>query len=200
MNISLWKTILKECQNILIDLQITSWSNEWIQCIVWFFHKVIISFNVLHQISIKIKRQLLSANQDLIFIFTYQDIYNYIVDANISFVYVQNNLSIAVTLSCHTYLDVISEYKKKECYTASIKNVDLAVHRSLIRLNNQIFKICLLNSITIYNTSANVAAIIDVIKIYSDLWHNHKKIINIFERNYLQVFFKKNWKTTKLLK
>ena len=37
---------------------------------------------------------------------------------------------------------------------------------------------------------------------YSDLWHNHDRIINISESDYLQIFLKKNWmkKVTKLLK
>ena len=200
MNISSQKTILKECQNMLIDLQITSWPNRQIWCIVWFFHKVIILSNVLHQIFIKIERQLLSANQDLIFTFTYQDVYNHVVDANISFVHVQNDLSNAVTLSCHTYLDVISEYEEKECYTVSIENINLAVHRSLTRSDNQMSEICLSNDITIYSTPTNVAAIADVIKTYSDLWHDCRRTVDIFERNYLQVPLKKNWETTKLLK
>ena len=120
-----------------------------------------------------------------------------------SFIHIQNDLSIIVTVSCHMCLDMMSEYKDKECYTVNIENIDLIIYKSPTRLIIKMFEICLFNKITIYDNKINkVTALTAVMKTYLDLWHNCDRIINISESDYLQISLKKNWmkKVIKLLK
>ena len=65
------------------------------------------------------------------------------------------------------------------------------------------FKTWLANDITIYNDKSNKVVILTaVIKIYLNLWCNHRRTVNILKTDYLQMSFKKNWKQKmmKLLK
>ena len=193
MNILSQKIIIKECQNMLMNLSIISRLNQQIQHTVQATQKITIFSCIIQQIFIKFKWQSLLTNQDLVFSFIYKDIYNYIIDANMSFVHIQNNLSTVMTLLCHIHLNVILKYKKKSCYTDNIKNLEFAVLH-LLKFIINMFKNCLSNKITIYSKqNADVTAFIAVMKTYLDLWHNHRKTVNILKSDYLQVFLKKNW-------
>ena len=110
------------------------------------------------------------------------------------FIYVQNNRSIDMIISQHICLSNVAEYKEESCYAVNIKNIDFVMYKSLTRSVIEMFEICLFNEITIYSNKINkVAALTAVVKIYLDLWHNHDKIINILESDYLQISLKKNW-------
>lgn len=127
-----------------------------------------ISLKTVQQISVKTDKQF-SKNRDFIFHLFYSEVYNYIVDANLSFIHVQNDRSINMMISRHACLSLVIKYKKESCYAESIENLKLTV---LLRCNlNQVnmSEICLSNSITIYSTPDNIAAIADVMKTYSDL-------------------------------
>ena len=101
----------------------------------------------------------------------------------------------------HTYMKIVTAYKKESCYVVSIKNVDLVVHKSSAKLIVQMFKICLFNEITIYGEKLiKVIVLTTVVKTYSDLWHDCRKTVNILESDYLQVLFKQDWENTKLSK
>ena len=117
------------------------------------------------------------------------------------FIYVQNNLFISMTLFYHICMKIITAYKKESCYIINIKNINLAVHRSSAKSVVQMFKIYLFNEITIYGERLiKVIVLITVMKTYLDLWHNHRRTINISESDYLQVLFKQDWENTKLSK
>ena len=201
MNILFWKIIIKECCNMLMNLSITSWK-EHTHCIIRFFSKIMISSQSVYQIRIKTDK-FFSEDRDLVFHSIYSEIYDHIVDMNMIFIYVQNDKSINIIISQHICLSNVAKYKEESCYTVSIENIDLAVYKLSIKLIVKMFEICLFNEITIYNNKINeVAVLTAVMKTYSDLWHNHDRIVNISESDYLQISLKKNWikKVTKLSK
>ena len=203
INILLWKIIIEECCNMLVNLIIMSQKNSHIWQIIWASSKTVIFLWFIQQVMIKTEKQFLFNNRNLIFHLSYSETLAYIVDANMSFIYVQNNESINMIVSHHICFNNISEYKEENCYTVSIKNVNFVIYKLLIRLIIQISEMWLINEITIYgNKSDKVTALIAIVKIYLDLWHDHRKTVNILETNYLQMLFKENWEqnAAKLLK
>lgn len=170
MNILTWKIIIEECCNMLVELNISSWKNHTHQ-VIWFTVKTVILLQSIYQITVKTESQSLSENRDLIFYLSYWKTFKHIVDTNISFVHIQNDLSIIITLLHHTHLNIISEYEEEDCYADSIENINLTVYVSLTKSVIYMSEIYLLNEITIYSKSntVKVAALTAVMKTYSDL-------------------------------
>ena len=119
---------------------------------------------------IKTEKQSLFNDRDLIFHSSYPETLAYVVDVNMSFIYVQNNRSINMIVSHHIHLDNISEYEEEGCYAVSIKNVNLVTYKLLIKLIIQISETQLANKITIYDDKSDkVVTLTVIVKAYSDL-------------------------------
>lgn len=98
----------------------------------------------------------------------YQDTYNHIVDVNILFIYIQNDLFIIMILLCYTYLEMILEYEKKDCYTDNIKNFEFIILYSAKFMINM-SEMHLNNNITVYgDKTVKVAVFTVMMQIYSD--------------------------------
>ena len=54
----------------------------------------------------------LSIDQDFIFTFIYSEVYAYLIDANIQFVHLKNNLNQSIHINLKNYLEKITEMKK----------------------------------------------------------------------------------------
>ena len=93
-----------------------------------------ISSQFIQQISVKTEKQSFLKDRDLIFQSFYSEVYSYIVDANMFFVYIQNNELINMIIQQYVHLDSIIDYKKEDCYTVSIENINIAVYMLLIKL------------------------------------------------------------------
>ena len=149
---------------------------------------------------IKTERQPLFNDWDLVFNSFYSEASDYIVNANLFFIHVQNNLSISAMLSHHIKLKIVIEYKKKDCYTNSIENIKLVSLSEHVQHINM-FKMHLLNNITVYSSKfIKIVIFIKIIKTYSDLWHNQDITVNILKSDYLQISLKENWKVINLFK
>ena len=196
-----WKAVIRECKGLLTLIDIMFWKNDQIHQVIQIFTQIIISLQFMHSITVKTGKQSLSDDWDLVFNPSYLDAFSHIVDVNLSFIHIWNDLLIPVILFCHIKLEVVTEYKEEDCYTDSIENLELAALSECISTAVDMPEMCLFNSITIYkNKSAKVAILTAVMQAYLKLWHDHSNIISIFEINYLQVSLKKNWEATKLLK
>ena len=140
----------------------------------------------MYSIMIKTEKQPLSNDQDLVFNLFYLNAFSYIVDANLFFIHIQNDLSVSIILFCHTKLKLITEYKEEDCYTDSIENLELVTLSKHISTIVDMFKMHLFNNITIYrNKFIKVVIFIVIIQTYSKLWHDHNNTVSISEINYL---------------
>ena len=130
----------------------------------------------------------------------YSETSDHIVDTNLFFIYVQNNLFISAMLSCHIKLEIVIKYEKKNCYTDSIENIKLVFLPEYVQHINM-FKMHLLNNIIMYDSKfTEIIVLIKIMKTYSDLWHNQDITVNILKSDYLQIFLKENWEIIKLFK
>ena len=169
-DISSWKIIIEECHNMLVNLIIMSQKNSYVQQIIWVSSKTVISSQSIQQVMIKTEKQSLFNDKDLIFHSFYSETFAYVVDANMSFIHIQNDRFINIIVSCHICLDNISKYEEEDCYAVSIKNVNLIIYKSLTESIIQMSETQLANKITIYGDKLNkVTTLTAVVKTYPDL-------------------------------
>ena len=164
INISSQRTIIEECQDLLTIIDITSQKNDQICQVIWISAWTIISVQFIHSITIKMKKQSLSNDWDLIFNPFYLDTSSHIVDANLFFIHIQNDSSVLIILFHHIKLEIVTEYKEEDCYTDSIENLELIILLKHILTAVDMSETHLFNSIIIYeNKSVKVAVLIIII-------------------------------------
>src|SRR5204863_3422531 len=67
----------------------------------------------------------LSTDQDFIFTFIYSEAYAHLVDTNIQFVHLKNNLNQFIHINFKNCLEKIIEMKEKHCYLVDENSHDL---------------------------------------------------------------------------
>src|SRR5438034_6208098 len=73
----------------------------------------------------------LFTNQDFIFTSIYFRVYAHLVDTNIQFVHLKNNLNQSIHINFKNCLEKIIEMKKKHCYLINENSHDLAALKSV---------------------------------------------------------------------
>ena len=73
----------------------------------------------------------LSTDQDFIFTSIYSEAYAHLVDANVQFVHLKNNLNQSIHINLKNCLEKITEMKEKHCYLVNENSHDLAALKSV---------------------------------------------------------------------
>src|SRR5204862_3428579 len=73
----------------------------------------------------------LFTDQDFIFTFIYFRIYAHLIDANIQFMHLKNDLNQFIHINLKNCLEKIIEIKKKHCYLVNKNSHDLAALKSV---------------------------------------------------------------------
>src|SRR5436190_9395222 len=73
----------------------------------------------------------LFTDQDFIFTSIYSEVYAHLVDANIQFMHLKNNLNQSIHINFKNCLEKITEMKKKHCYLINENFHDLAALKSV---------------------------------------------------------------------
>lgn len=125
--------IVNSCQNLRIELSVTSRANDRIRRVIHFKNRIVIKSRALVQISIRSAN--LSNERDFCFELEYNDntkelqqhdaIYAHIVDCNMSFVHVRNDSDNSLIISRHTRLRTVVEVEDESCYVVDSENHEL---------------------------------------------------------------------------
>src|SRR5437764_3901204 len=67
-----------------------------------------------------------STDQDFIFTSIYFEAYAYLIDANVQFMHLKNNLNQSIHINFKNCLEKIIEMKEKHCYLVNENSYDLA--------------------------------------------------------------------------
>ena len=126
------KIIFGEYKNIVILITITNKANEFIRRIIFFIKTVVILAGVYAAIFIEnIKDDLnLSEDRDLFFEpvnLDDLDVYAYIIDLNISEIYIKNNTNRDIILQKRSRLEYITEYDINNFFIVDASEYKLAV-------------------------------------------------------------------------
>src|SRR5436190_9931264 len=107
----------------------------------------------------------LSTDQDFIFTSIYFRIYAHLVDINIQFMHLKNNLNQSIHINFKNCLEKIIEMKKKHCYLINENSHDLAALKS-VKLSSKYECSECLHLIT--NSREDVLILFDI-KIYQNV-------------------------------
>src|SRR6266480_3997912 len=75
----------------------------------------------------------LSTDQDFIFTPIYSKVYAHLVDANIQFVHLKNDLNQSIHINLKNCLEKITEMKEKHCYLVDKNSHDLAALKLFLK-------------------------------------------------------------------
>ena len=108
-----------------MNIHIHAKNNIQIHIKVQAFKQITVSFQSVITISIQTEFSL-STDQDFIFTSIYLEAYAHLVDTNIQFVHLKNNLNQFIHINLKNCLEKITEMKKKHCYLVNENSHDLA--------------------------------------------------------------------------
>ena len=142
---------------------------------------------------------------DFIFIFIYSETYAHLVDANVQFVHLKNDLNQSIHINLKNCLEKIIKMKKKHCYLVDENSHDLAALKSVKLLSKCECSEC---SHSVTNSREDVLISFDIkihqnvksdhlkeiVNKYLNVWSDTEQMMNIFEEFWMQIRFKNNWK------
>lgn len=129
---------IESCQNLVAAIDIFARSNANVKRVVRSRDRIVILSHTLYEISIKLKK--LFNDRYFMFESDYKqnlkikdDVYAHIVNAQLFFIQVRNNINRSVVVQRHVRLDIIVEYDEEDCFL-----IDL-IENHLIAINEKEF-------------------------------------------------------------
>ena len=125
MNINFFQWILIIDNEWKTNIYVHTKNNTWICIKVWVLKQIIISLQSVMTILIQTEFSL-STDWDFIFTSIYSEAYAHLVDANVQFVHLKNDLNQSIHINLKNCLEKIIEMKKKHCYLVDENSHNLA--------------------------------------------------------------------------
>ncbi len=119
VNLNARTLTINSCWKLTIDFKITSKNNIRVRRVLKASRKTIIDVNTIIELSICSLQFLL--DKDYLFESKLVDAYAYIVDFNVSFIYVCNTSLVLMIIDRHVNLGYLTKYKKQSCYQIGVK-------------------------------------------------------------------------------
>src|SRR5204862_7216489 len=136
--------------------------------------QITVSFQSVMTISIQTEFSLFT-DQDFIFISIYSEAYAHLVDANIQFMHLKNNLNQFIHINFKNCLEKITEMKKKHCYLINKNSHDLVALKFIKLFSKCEYSEC---SYLITNSREDVSISFDI-KIHQNIKSDQlKEIVN----------------------
>ena len=126
-DISSQKIIIEECHNMLVNLIITSWKNSHVWWIIWVSSKTVISLQFIQQVMIKIEKQSLSNNKDLIFHLLIQK-HLHILLMQTCFLFMFKMMNLLIWLFHVIFILITSQNIKKKTVTPPVLRMSILSH------------------------------------------------------------------------
>jgi len=109
------KLIIKSCWNLKTKLKLKSKNNIRIKRVVKIKRSLAIVVYFIFEILIIVQDEILS-NKNYLFESILLDVYFYVANRKISFVYIRNNCFVLLRISQYTTLRHLLKFKKQNCY------------------------------------------------------------------------------------
>ena len=122
INLNKRQLSVRSCKNLIATLKITIKDNVRVRRTVRVEKRLIIEVNIVVRMSISIKSHESLFDRDYLFDSKFSDAYAHVVDNRLSFVCIENSLSIAIIISRHATLSDLIEFEKQEYYQIDTKN------------------------------------------------------------------------------
>ena len=111
VDMSLKQLIIKNYQNLIVNLEIIVKNNIHVRRTLRIKKKFIVEINIIVKLSIDLRDDFIF-DKNYLFELNFSKIYAYIVDVFVWFVYVKNDLNTSLEISRHAHMSQLVEFEK----------------------------------------------------------------------------------------
>ena len=165
------KLFIKNCDNLIVDINIKIKNNIDVYRAIRNQKKIIILSNSFFKIFVKMRISLLLLNKNYFFKFNLIKIYVYIVDVHISFVYIKNNIKSKKIIFRYFNLNIVVKYNVDSYYIIHFKYYLYIIKKNDIKINKSknVLNIKLFNDICIFNDEKQIVKLKILINKYDNI-------------------------------
>ena len=135
INVDEKKLLIKNYNNLIMNIQIKIKNNVNVQQIIRNQKKIIIFFKSIIKIFVELYISTFLLNKNYLFEFNYMRTYIHIINVEISFIYIKNDIDIIKTIFQHFNLNTIIKYNVDLCLATHSNDHDLIIKNRKLKIN-----------------------------------------------------------------
>ena len=171
INIDEEKLLIKSCNDLITNIKIKIKNNVNVRRTIRNQKRMTIFLNSITRIFIELRISTSLSNKDYLFEFNYTKVYVHIINAEVFFICIKNDINIFKIVSRHFNLNIIIKYNV-DLYLATHSNDhDLITKNRELRVNasEDNFDIKMNNDISIYNNENQIVNLKTLIIEYANI-------------------------------
>ena len=171
INVDEEKLLIRSCNDLITNIKIKVKNNVNVRRTIRNQKKMTIFLNLMMKIFIELRISIFLSNKNYLFKFNHTKIYAHIINAEIPFIYIRNNVNIFKIVSRHFNLDIIVKYNVNLYLATHSNDHDLIIKNRKLRVNasEDNFDIKMNNDILIYNNKNQIVNLKILIIEYADI-------------------------------
>ena len=193
VDMNLKQLIIKNCQSLIVKLEIIVKNNIRVRRTLRVEKKFIVEINIIAKLSIDLRDDSI-LDKDYLFELNFSNTYAHIVDVFVWFVYVKNDLNTSLEISRYAHMSQLVEFEKQDYYQINSKDHVWAINKN-IRVdtfeNNSQNKLA--NEMNVYDDFDEVIKLQSLVNEFVILWENTNKTINLFKNEWMTISLSSDW-------
>ena len=192
------KFFIRNCNDLIANIIVKVKNDVGIRRAIRSQKKIIILSNSFVRIFVKMRISLLLSDRDYFFEFNLKKVYVHIVDINILFVCIKNDIKSKKMISRYINLKTVVEYNVDSYYIVHLEYHLYIAEKNDIKVNKskRVSDIKFLNDIFIFDDKGQVVKLKILIEKYSDIWEDIGEIVDISFENHIKINFNINWNSS----
>ena len=202
INVDEKKLLIRSCNDLITNIKIKVQNNIDVRRTIRNQKKITIFFNLIMRIFIELRISTFLSNKNYLFEFNYTKVYAHIVNVEVLFIYIKNDINIFKIVSRHFNLNIIIKYNVDLCLATHSSDYNLITKNRELRVNasKDSFDIKMNNDISMCNNENQIINLKTLITEYVNIWKDIDKIINISKYNLIRINLNIDWNFTSTLK
>ena len=135
INVDEEKLLIKNYNDLITNIKIKIKNNVDVRRTIRNQKRITIFFNSMTRVFIELRISTPLLNKDYLFEFNHTRVYAHIMNVEISFIYIKNDIDIFKIVSRHFNLDIIIEYNVDLCLAVHSSDHDLTTKSRKLRIN-----------------------------------------------------------------
>ena len=193
IDMNLKQFTIKSCQSLIVKLEIIVKDNIRVRRTLRAEKKLVVEINIIVKLSIDLRDDSI-LDRNYLFELNFSNIYAYIVDVFVWFVYVKNDFNTSLKTFRHAHMSQLVEFEKQNCYQINFENHVWAINENI---RNDTFEnnsqSQLANEINVYDNFDEVIKLQSLVDEFVILWENTNKTINLSKNEWMTISLNSDW-------
>ena len=129
------KLLIKSCNDLIMNIKVKVKNNVNVRRTIRNQKRITISLNLMTRIFIELRISTSLSNKNYLFEFNYIKIYAHIINVEIFFIYIKNDIDIFKIVSRHFNLNIIVKYNVNLCLATYSSDYDLITKSRKLKIN-----------------------------------------------------------------